>query len=65
MEPTNPSAMHGLGYTYERLGNYKEAVEQWAKGARLSGFDEYAKEMTKAFEKSGYRGFLKKDAAYD
>ncbi len=65
MEPTNPSAMHWLGYTYERMGNYKEAVEQWAKVARLSGSDEYAKEMTQAFEKSGYRGFLKKDAAYD
>jgi eukaryotic-like serine/threonine-protein kinase len=65
LEPTNPSAMHWLGYTYERMGNYKEAVEQWAKVARLSGSDEYAKEMTQAFEKSGYRGFLKKDAAYD
>jgi tetratricopeptide (TPR) repeat protein len=65
MEPTNPSAMHWLAYTYERMGNHKEAIEQWAKVARLSGCDEYAKDMMQAFEKSGYRGFLIKDAAYE
>ena len=64
MEPTNPSAAHWLGYTYERVGNYKEAMEQWAKVSRLTGDDEYAKELTQIFEKSGYHAFLKKDAAY-
>jgi len=65
MEPTNPSAINWLGTTYERMGNYKEAMEQWAKLAKLDGDDTYAKEMMQTFETSGYRGFLKKDAAYD
>ena len=64
MEPTNPYAITWLGYTYERMGNYKEAMEQWTKLARSNGHDEYAKEMMQAFEQSGYRGFLKKDAAH-
>jgi tetratricopeptide (TPR) repeat protein len=62
MEPTNPYAITWLGYTYERMGNYKEAMEQWTKLARSSGQDDYAKEAMEAFEKSGYHGFLKKDA---
>ncbi len=65
IEPTNPYAITWLGYTYELMGKYKEAMEQWAKKARLNGDDEDANEMMETFEKSGYRGFLKKDAAYN
>jgi tetratricopeptide (TPR) repeat protein len=64
MEPTNPHAINWLGYTYERKGEYKEAMEQWAKLAKSRGHDDYANEMMLAFEKSGYRGFLKQDARH-
>ena len=64
MEPTNPYAITWLGLAYERMGNYKEAMEQWTKLARSNGHDEYAKEIMQAFEKSGYRGFLKRDATH-
>jgi tetratricopeptide (TPR) repeat protein len=64
MEPTNPAAMTWLGYTYERMGNYNDAMEQWVKLAKVDGEDKYAKEMMQTFETSGYRGFLKKDAAH-
>jgi serine/threonine protein kinase/tetratricopeptide (TPR) repeat protein len=64
MEPTNSHAISWLGYTYERMGNYKGAMEQWIKAARSNGHDEYAKEMMQAFKKSGYIGFLRKDAIH-
>jgi len=63
-EPTNPNAIIWLGDTYGLVENYKEAMEQWAKVAKLNGDDEYAKEIMKTFETSGYRAFLKRDAEY-
>ncbi len=64
MEPTNSHALRWLGYTYERLGSYKEAMEQWSKSAKLNGHEDYGNKMLHAFEKSGYRGFLKTDATH-
>jgi len=62
MEPTNSHAIGWLGYTYERMGNYKQAMEQWTKLERAQGHDEHAAEIMQAFEKSGYSGYLRKDA---
>ena len=62
IEPTNDHAIGWLGYTYERMGNYKRAMEQWTKLERAHGHDEYATEIMQAFEKSGYSGYLRKDA---
>lgn len=64
MEPNNPTAINWLGYAYERMGNYKEAMEEWVKVAKVNGDDKYAKEIMQTFETSGYRSFLKKDAGY-
>src|SRR5262249_8033298 len=64
MEPAHPVATNWLGIVYELMGNYKEAMEQWAKLAKLNGNDKYATEMMQTFATSGYRGFLKNDAAY-
>jgi eukaryotic-like serine/threonine-protein kinase len=64
MEPAHPVATTWLGYAYNLVGNHKEAVEQWAKLAKLNGDDKYAKEIMQTFETSGYREFLRKDAAY-
>ena len=63
MEPTNPQAIIWLGYTYERMGRYHEAMEQWSKLAKLNGHDDLANENMRVFQRSGYRAFLKKDAA--
>ena len=62
MEPTNDHALNWLGYTYERMGNYKQAMEQWTKVERARGHDKYATEIMQIFEKSGYAGFLRQDA---
>lgn len=64
MEPTNSHAINWLGYTYERMGNYKGAMEQWIKVEKSDGHGEYAKEMMQAFKKSGYVGFLRRDAIH-
>jgi serine/threonine protein kinase len=64
LEPAHPGAITWLGTVHERMGNYKEAMEQWATVANLNGDDKYGKEMMQTFETSGYRGFLKKDAAH-
>jgi len=50
-----------LGKAYEVMGNYKQAVEQWAQMARLGGDEAYAREMMQAFEKGGYKAYLRLD----
>jgi eukaryotic-like serine/threonine-protein kinase len=60
--PTHTIALVWLGYTYERMQNYKQAMEQWTKIAKLGGRKQYATEIMRAFEQSGYKGYLLKDA---
>jgi len=60
--PTHDHAVHWLGYTYERRGNYEQAMEQWIKLAEMRGDKKYATEIMHAFERSGYTGYLAKDA---
>lgn len=48
-----------LGATYEAMGNYRQAVEQWVKIARLGGDEAYGREIMQTFEKGGYRAYLR------
>ena len=64
MEPAHPIATIWLGTVYECTGHNKEAIEQWARVAKLNGNDKYATEIVQTFEENGYPGYLKKDAAY-
>ncbi len=57
-----PQAVIALALAYEQMGNYKQAMAEWIEAERSSGHDARAKEMTQAFEKSGYGGYLKKQA---
>ena len=50
-----------LGATYEAMGNYRQAVEQWAKIVRLGGDEAYGREIMQTFEKGGYRAYLRLD----
>ena len=43
-------------------GNYKQAMEQWIKEEQLKGHEARAKELRQIFERSGYKGYLRKDA---
>jgi serine/threonine protein kinase/tetratricopeptide (TPR) repeat protein len=62
IDPNYPQAIEILGAAYAQLGNYKQAMEQWIKVEQLSGREERAKELKEVFEKSGYKGFLRKAA---
>ncbi len=42
--------------------NHTQAMEQWVKIQRLQGHEARAKELMQTFEKSGYKGYLSKDA---
>jgi serine/threonine protein kinase/tetratricopeptide (TPR) repeat protein len=62
IDPNYPPAIWTLGGVYAQLGNYKQAIEQWIKATQLSGGEERAKELKEVFEKSGYKGVLRKFA---
>ena len=62
IDPKDADAVSVLGLAYEQMGNYPQAIEQWVKIQRLQGHEARAKELMRAFEKSGYKGYLSKDA---
>jgi len=62
IDPKSPWAVAEIGYVYEQMGNYKQAMEQWIKLQQLDGSESKAKELRQVFEKSGYMGYLRKDA---
>jgi eukaryotic-like serine/threonine-protein kinase len=62
IDPKYLRAVFDLAYIYESMGDYKKAMEHWAENAQLEGHGTRAKELMQAFEKSGYPGYLRKDA---
>lgn len=57
-------AISVLGMVYEQQHSYSRAMEQWVKFARLRGHEQRARELMQTFEKSGYAGYLKRNAQY-
>ena len=62
IDPKDPDAVSVLGLAYEQTGSYKQAMDQWVKIEQLRGHELHGKELMNAFEKSGYTGYLRKDA---
>ena len=62
INPKQVDAVETLGGAYEQMGNYKQAMEQWIKADQLRGHEARAHELGKVFEKSGYTGYLRKNA---
>jgi serine/threonine protein kinase/tetratricopeptide (TPR) repeat protein len=62
INPEQVDAVETLGGAYEQMGNYKQAMEQWIKADQLKGHEARADELGKVFEKSGYTGYLRKNA---
>jgi TolB-like protein/tetratricopeptide (TPR) repeat protein/predicted Ser/Thr protein kinase len=62
IDPKDPDAVSVLGLAYEQMGNYKQAMDQWVKIEQLRGHEIHGKELMKAFEKSGYTGYLRNNA---
>ena len=62
INPKDADAVSVLGLAYEQMGNYTQAIEQWVKIQRLQGHEARATQLMRTFEKSGYKGYLSKDA---
>jgi serine/threonine protein kinase/tetratricopeptide (TPR) repeat protein len=62
IDPNYEQTAVWLALSYERIGDYPRAMGQWAKLERLQHHEERAKEIMRVFEKSGYAGYLRKDA---
>lgn len=62
IDPNYSVALEYLGLAYEQLGNYQEAMEQWIKIEQLQGHEARAREIKQIYQKSGYTGYLRKDA---
>lgn len=62
INPKHVDAVESLGDAYEQMGNYKQAMEQWIKVEQLKGHEARASELGQVFEKSGYTGYLRKNA---
>ncbi len=51
-----------IGSVKQTTGDYKGAMEQWIKAEQMRGNEKRAEELREVFEKSGYRGYARKDA---
>jgi serine/threonine protein kinase/tetratricopeptide (TPR) repeat protein len=51
-----------IGTVKQTTGDYKAAMEQWIKAEQLRGNEKRAGELREVFEKSGYRGYVRKEA---
>jgi tetratricopeptide (TPR) repeat protein len=61
MDPNSLPGHWDAFWAYERKGMYPEAVAEWQAADRLLGHTADAAEAGEAFQKSGFRGFLKTD----
>ena len=59
MDPNSLPGHWDAFWAYERKGMYPEAVAEWQTADRLLGHTADATEAGDAFQKSGFRGFLK------
>lgn len=62
IDPKYPEAIQMIGWIYEITGNYKGAIGQWIKNEKVLGNEQRAEEIRHVYEKSGYPGYLRKDA---
>jgi TolB-like protein len=62
LDPKSDMAVSTLAFAYEQKKDYKNAIAQYVKSQELLGRYADAVELRKAFEKSGYYGYLRQDA---
>jgi serine/threonine protein kinase/Flp pilus assembly protein TadD len=63
LDPSSSMAVASLAIAYEQKGDYKNAMAQFVRSVELRGNHARAEELRKTFEKSGYNGYLRKQAA--
>jgi TolB-like protein/DNA-binding winged helix-turn-helix (wHTH) protein len=59
VNPNNPDLLGLEMDTLRRMGNYKEAVDAWAKWHILMGDPQSAVDLRRAYERGGVRGFVR------
>jgi TolB-like protein/DNA-binding winged helix-turn-helix (wHTH) protein len=57
--PNNPDLLGLEMDTWRRMGNYKEAVDTWAKWHILMGDPQSAVNLRRAYDRGGARGFVR------
>jgi len=57
--PNNGALLFSLSDVWRRKGNYKEAVDAWAKWRIASGDAQAAADARKAYKEGGARGFIR------
>jgi TolB-like protein/DNA-binding winged helix-turn-helix (wHTH) protein len=58
-DPNNPDLLGPEMDTWRRMGNYKEAVDTWAKWHILMGDPQSAVNLRRAYDRGGARGFVR------
>jgi tetratricopeptide (TPR) repeat protein len=58
-QPNNVSLLFVQSDTWRRKGNYKEAMDAWQRMLVASGDAETARQARLAYEKGGWRGFIR------
>ena len=59
IDPNYSQGLLFLGRTYEAMGNFRQALEQWAKIARFLGDEARAREIMQTFDEGGYKAYLR------
>ena len=64
LDPNFPGAHEWLGFTYEKMGNEKEAIAEWSKLLVLRKQEEVATQLRNTYERSGFAAAVKMRAKY-
>ena len=59
LEPNSLAAHDWLGFTYEKMGNEKEAISEWSKLLLLRKQADAAAQLQNTFERSGFAAAVK------
>ncbi|MGE5818096.1 MAG: winged helix-turn-helix domain-containing protein, partial [Deltaproteobacteria bacterium] len=65
LDPSFSGAYGNLAEVYAQKHMYSEALSTWKQKCTLTGEMEYAREMTKLYERSGYPGILRAELNFD
>ena len=65
LDPSFSGAYGNLAEVYAQKHMYSEALSTWKQKCTLTGEMDYAREMNKLYERSGYPGILRAELNYD
>lgn len=57
--PNDPDLLYTAADVWRRKGNYKEAMESWARWFTVTGDPQRAADVRRAYERGGWQGFVR------